>query len=58
MVKHQRIYLSVGYYNGPKENIVNLIVEDYDREDIKDVVSQAIDALYPGERRKPPYSGN
>lgn len=49
MVKSQRIYMGVGAPGQRLEVLVNLGIEENNREDVLEVLESALDLIYDGE---------
>jgi len=48
-VSRQRIYLGIGEPGKPIELLVNLVIEDNNREDVMEVLTDSVNLVYDGE---------
>lgn len=51
----QKIYLCVGEPQEPKEALVSLVIEEHNRDDVKDVIAQMIDRIYDDVDEEPDW---
>jgi hypothetical protein len=49
MVSRQRIYLVIGEKGKLRDVLVNLVIEENNREDVKEVLNDAVNLIYDDE---------